>query len=292
MQVLSFTLFRLTFDHPLPPLRPGYIAGVTNPRFEELRCWDLLCNVETGRITVHKDIEVAPRLALTQNQISSASTALAGGIASASGSYGLSNHKTTLSGDATSDTSMAWSDGPGAGSGRSRGASTLSKSRGAAIVGEFGALAAGTVGGAGDARQESADSTFMDEVSLLRRRLLQFISYILTRSHYSLVLPSSSLQLHSAVQNRCSESYLRSRVTEYVATFARHITRHDDYFHGTAAPELHRFPHQPYLNGQIGSGTAFGDREGEARELMANAQRVEGFRSSVGYEAWSEVSAR
>ncbi|PWN23179.1 spindle pole body interacting protein [Microstroma glucosiphilum] len=239
---------------------PGYIAGVTNPRFEELRCWDLLCNVETGRITVHKDIEVAPRLALTQNQISPASTALGGGIASASGSYGLTNHKTTLSGDAASDTSMAWSDGPGAGSGRSRGASTLGKSRGAAVVGEFGALAGGIVGGAGDPRLESADSTFMDE-------------------------------LHSAIQNRCSESYLRSRVTEYVSTFARHITRHDDYFHGTAAPELHRIPHQPYLNGQLGSGTAFGDREGEARELMANAQRVEGFRSSAGYELWSKADA-
>lgn len=164
--------FALSEPHHCLLSRPGYIAGVTNPRFEELRCWDLLCNVETGRITVHKDIEVAPRLALTQNQISPASTALGGGIASASGSYGLTNHKTTLSGDAASDTSMAWSDGPGAGSGRSRGASTLGKSRGAAVVGEFGALAGGIVGGAGDPRLESADSTFMEEVSQLGGILL------------------------------------------------------------------------------------------------------------------------
>lgn len=158
---------------------------------------------------MHKDIEVAPRLALTQNQISSASTALAGGIASVSGSYGLTNHKTTLSGDATSDTSMAWSDGPGAGSGRSRGASTLSKSRGAAIVGEFGALAGGTVGGAGDARQESADSTFMDEVSLLRGTLLGD-NGILTASArllYSLFRLCSSIALFriAAPNHTCAQ---------------------------------------------------------------------------------------
>jgi hypothetical protein len=36
---------------------PGYIAGVTNPRFEDLpHTWDLLCNLETGRITVSKGL--------------------------------------------------------------------------------------------------------------------------------------------------------------------------------------------------------------------------------------------
>lgn len=38
---------------------PGYIAGVINPRFEDLpRTWDILCNTETGRITVSKHLEV------------------------------------------------------------------------------------------------------------------------------------------------------------------------------------------------------------------------------------------
>lgn len=40
---------------------PGYIAGVINPRFEDLpRTWDILCNTETGRITVSKHLEVNP----------------------------------------------------------------------------------------------------------------------------------------------------------------------------------------------------------------------------------------
>jgi hypothetical protein len=34
---------------------PGYIAGVINPRFEDLQhTWDILCNTETGKITVSK----------------------------------------------------------------------------------------------------------------------------------------------------------------------------------------------------------------------------------------------
>ncbi|UZJ57230.1 hypothetical protein CBS101457_006550 [Exobasidium rhododendri] len=38
---------------------PGYIAGVTNPRFEDLHAWDLLFNIESGKITIAKDIESA-----------------------------------------------------------------------------------------------------------------------------------------------------------------------------------------------------------------------------------------
>lgn len=36
----------------------GYVAGVTNPRFEDLTStWDVLCNLETGRITISKDLK-------------------------------------------------------------------------------------------------------------------------------------------------------------------------------------------------------------------------------------------
>jgi hypothetical protein len=34
---------------------PGYIAGVANPRFEDLHTlWDVLCNIDTGKVTVSK----------------------------------------------------------------------------------------------------------------------------------------------------------------------------------------------------------------------------------------------
>ena len=35
----------------------GYVAGVTNPRFEELPgTWDVLCNLETGKVAVSKHL--------------------------------------------------------------------------------------------------------------------------------------------------------------------------------------------------------------------------------------------
>ncbi|KAI9629491.1 hypothetical protein KEM48_012960 [Puccinia striiformis f. sp. tritici PST-130] len=38
---------------------PGYIAGVTNPIFElHTDAWDVFCNIETGKITVSKDITI------------------------------------------------------------------------------------------------------------------------------------------------------------------------------------------------------------------------------------------
>ncbi|KAL7423106.1 hypothetical protein Q5752_002405 [Cryptotrichosporon argae] len=39
----------------------GYVAGVCNPRFEELpTTWDVLCNLETGRVTVSKELKAGP----------------------------------------------------------------------------------------------------------------------------------------------------------------------------------------------------------------------------------------
>lgn len=39
----------------------GYVAGVSNPRFEELQhTWDVLCNLETGRVTVSKELKPGP----------------------------------------------------------------------------------------------------------------------------------------------------------------------------------------------------------------------------------------
>lgn len=43
-------------SHELNPSGPAYIAGVTNPRFEYLTSrWDVLCNIETGKISLSKD---------------------------------------------------------------------------------------------------------------------------------------------------------------------------------------------------------------------------------------------
>ncbi len=49
-RIITFTLSRLTL------CSPGYIAGVTNPIFEAAGVWDLLCDIGTNRMVVHKDI--------------------------------------------------------------------------------------------------------------------------------------------------------------------------------------------------------------------------------------------
>jgi hypothetical protein len=36
--------------------RPAYIAGVTNPIFETSAAWDILMDIGTARVVVHKDI--------------------------------------------------------------------------------------------------------------------------------------------------------------------------------------------------------------------------------------------
>lgn len=35
----------------------GFVAGITNPRFVELPCWDVCCDIETGKITVNKNMK-------------------------------------------------------------------------------------------------------------------------------------------------------------------------------------------------------------------------------------------
>jgi len=38
---------------------PGFVAGVCNPRFEELpHTWDVLCNLETGKVIVSKELKL------------------------------------------------------------------------------------------------------------------------------------------------------------------------------------------------------------------------------------------
>lgn len=55
---------------------PGYIAGVINPRFEDLQhTWDILCNIETGRITVSKHFDRG--MATTERPYSALSPSLA-----------------------------------------------------------------------------------------------------------------------------------------------------------------------------------------------------------------------
>ncbi|KAF8343108.1 docking domain of Afi1 for Arf3 in vesicle trafficking-domain-containing protein [Cantharellus anzutake] len=53
----AFPYINLTNEQVMTSV-PGFIAGVTNPVFESMNCWDVFCNLETGKITVYKDIKL------------------------------------------------------------------------------------------------------------------------------------------------------------------------------------------------------------------------------------------
>lgn len=242
--------------------------------------------MESGRITVAKTIEPAPPVELNLNQAASAGAGNfsgSGGIGSMNGSMGLSNqggsphghapdaqnggHTTSASVSssknfaegASSIRSKPSMSGSAFRANRSAGASApMANGSQTAGLNEFGVIR----GGVPEARADSIDSLFMEDLA-------------------------------SAVAARWPETYVRIRVTEYVMGLCRHVHRHEDQFGltSTATTGLKRMRHQPYLNGQLGSGNAFGDRDSELRELIANASRIEGFRATPAYERWIEMDA-
>lgn len=49
---------------------PGYIAGVANPRFEAFtQSWDVFCNIDTGKITVSKDLKIPSGAVISPNYV-------------------------------------------------------------------------------------------------------------------------------------------------------------------------------------------------------------------------------
>ncbi|CAK9781024.1 spindle pole body interacting protein [Cutaneotrichosporon oleaginosum] len=58
----------------------GYVAGVCNPRFEELpSTWDVLCNLETGRVTVSKELQMPGTVQGTKSDLTSDRSVNTGG---------------------------------------------------------------------------------------------------------------------------------------------------------------------------------------------------------------------
>jgi hypothetical protein len=58
----------------------GYVAGVCNPRFEELPAtWDVLCNLETGRVTVSKELQMPGTIQGTKSDMTSERSVSTGG---------------------------------------------------------------------------------------------------------------------------------------------------------------------------------------------------------------------
>ncbi|GAA5997729.1 AFI1/MesA family protein [Rhodotorula paludigena] len=146
----------------------GYIAGVCNPAFADRPSWwDVLCNLETGRITVSKELKLPSS--------PSAGTASTGTFGRGAG---------TLRGEFAS-----WAPGGAGGTGGRGGAGA----GGTDAVDEMGQLAGsaaagggGGSGGTGKGGSESHDVAFMDEIlhaiqahygeSVIRARLTDYVA--------------------------------------------------------------------------------------------------------------------
>lgn len=228
---------------------PGYIAGVTNPRFEDLHAWDLFLNVESGQIKVAKDIAAAtPPASAPIQPVTRAATMPRDGGAS-SNAFGSVSSSTGHELRATADSDMA----------------------------QFGALpvhtSGGAVGSSSGAVSSKASSLGGAASSRDRSNTAQYDS----RPDASNTVFMEELQ--TAIAAHYGERYIRARVQEYVFLFVQRVARHEEHFYGrTSLPTC-----QPFLNGQLGSGPVFVDREAEMREILSNQMRMEGFRSTIAY---------
>ncbi|GAC99096.1 hypothetical protein PHSY_006694 [Pseudozyma hubeiensis SY62] len=228
---------------------PGYIAGVTNPRFEDLHAWDLLLNVETGRIQVAKDVApaVPPASAPSQALLRSSTMPRDGAGLSASNTFGSVSSASGQDIRATVDTELA----------------------------QFGALPSSSNGAVSNAPLPNKASSLGGPTSRDRNNASQFDSRF---------DPSNALfleELQSAIASHYGERFVRARVQEYVFLFVQRVARHEEHFYGrtSLAPTC-----QPFLNGQLGSGPVYVDREAEMREILSNQMRIEGFRSTIAYD--------
>lgn len=97
------------------------------------------------------------------------------------------------------------------------------------------------------------------------------------------------------IGNHVGETSIRARFAEYVYRFLQLAARYEeDTLHSTEVG----YPSTPYAidsrtgRGTLGSGIRFSDEVNGLRELNANAARIEGWRKSVSYEYWIQVSRR
>lgn len=241
----------------------GYIAGVCNPAFADRPSWwDVLCNLETGRITVSKELKLPSS--------PSAGTASTGTFGRGAG---------TLRGEFAS-----WAPG-GAGGTGGRGGAGAGGMDGVDEMGQLAGSAAagggGGSGGTGKGGSESHDIAFMDEVRLPPTASRRLRAAPLTR-----VSPSSQI-LH-AIQAHYGESVIRARLTDYVARFVRLASRYEEE---TTSTTSIGFPSAPCAHGSLGSGIVFGDEGAGQREVLGNGARIEAWMRTKSYKVYQQVRA-
>ena len=90
----------------------------------------------------------------------------------------------------------------------------------------------------------------------------------------------------SAISSHFPEGLIRTRFTEYVIRFTRLASRYEEDAHGSTK---FGYPSSSFSEGspgytQLGGGIVFTDDALGAKELAANASRIEGWRRTPPYQ--------
>jgi hypothetical protein len=246
----------------------GYIAGVSNPRFEDLtNTWDVLCNIESGRITISKDIQQGNTLPSSFPTSSNASSV---SVSSSSTQQESLSHAEQYSQSPEPASAISGIIPFGQ---HGQGIQSLSSSQN----GEAGSQLHSDVSHGKvriEGRLDSSENTFMDEVS----QLTSFLAYILRKY----------LQISLAIQSHYGEAVIRGRFIDYTRRFVRLASRWEEETYGVSSID---HPSQAYnSSGRLGSGLVFPGLSAEEikRELAANAGRIEGWRRTKSYDVYKE----
>ncbi|EIM21636.1 spindle pole body interacting protein [Wallemia mellicola CBS 633.66] len=239
---------------------PGYIAGVTNPRFEDNHAWwDVLFNINTGKVTVSSQIE--PVHQLKHNILSSPSPiptyqTLNNGISSQHTSLSTPIPSSVIMNQSSSSNSVnhqsMHSNNHVLSSPPSRSKLGISDSFSSAMSNASDDASITTNQKNENNHRESSDNIFMNEIMAL------------INEHYG-------------------EAHIRARFADLVSSFVKIASRYEEETSPNGQTSI-GFPSQPFSNGQLGSGTVFTDESNRVRELSANAFRIEGWQETATYK--------
>ncbi|TIB35536.1 hypothetical protein E3P85_00395 [Wallemia ichthyophaga] len=238
---------------------PGYIAGVTNPRFEDNHgWWDVLFNINTGKVIVSSQIE--PVSVLKSNILSSPSSipnyhspnsGISSQFKSPSSTIPSSvvmNHSSS-SGSASQSTH---SNNHNLSSPPSWSKLGMSDSFSSAMSNTSDDGSISTSQRNDNSHRESSDNIFMNEIMAL------------INEHYG-------------------EAHIRARFTDLVSSFVRMASRYEEEASAIGCTSI-GFSSHPFSDGLLGSGTVFNDESSRVRELSANAFRIEGWQDTATYK--------
>ena len=254
-----------------------------NPAFADRPSWwDVLCNLETGKVTISRELKP---LSLASSS-SSSSPSAAATLSAAGGAGGTVGR----SAGARASDFASWAGGRGSSVGAGAGGGASAGADGVDELGQLGSSGGGGGGGSGPASgapgrsdgKESQDVVFMEEVRAPSSPfLLLVVDLQLTCVH--------SLQILNSIQAHYGEPVIRARFTDYVARFVRLASRYEEDSTSATTIGFASTPFSTAAGGALGSGIVFADEAAGAREVAANGPRIEAWMRTPSYHAHQAV---